>query len=74
MVQARRVERKPAGAASVCTGSTMGRDMMKHAEYQSGETSRSVDVPPVLEHLRAVAAEMREKLDACRKHEELAER
>jgi CHAD domain-containing protein len=44
--------------------------MTESAEYQSGETSRSVDVPPVLEHLRAVAADMREKLDACRKRGE----
>src|SRR6201996_6544238 len=68
MVQARRVERKRAGATSVCTGSTMGRDMTESAEYQSGQTARSVDAPPALEHLRAVAAEMLEQLDACRKH------
>jgi len=67
MVQARRAERKRAGAASVCTGSTMGRDMTEPAEYQPGQPGRSTEDPPVLAHLRAVAAEMREKLDACRK-------
>src|SRR6478609_6740743 len=65
MVQARRAERKRAGAASVCTGSTMGRDMTEPAEYQPGQPGRSTEDPPVLAHLRAVAAEMREKLDAC---------
>src|ERR1700733_5269036 len=68
MVQARPVERKRAGATSVCTGSTMGRDMTEPAEYQPEQTTPSVDAPPVLEHLRAVAAEMLEQLDACRKH------
>jgi CHAD domain-containing protein len=41
--------------------------MTESAEYQPGQTTRSIAAPPVLEHLRAVAAEMREKLDACRK-------
>lgn len=67
MVQARRAERKRAGAASVCTGSTMGRDMTEPAEYQPGQSGRSTEDPPLLAHLRAVTAEMREKLDACRK-------
>src|SRR3954447_2609157 len=68
MVQARGAERKRAGATSVCTGSTMGRDMTESAEYQPEEATRSIDAPPVLEHLRAVATEMREKLDACRRN------
>jgi CHAD domain-containing protein len=42
--------------------------MTESAEYQPGQTTRSIAAPPVLEHLRGVAAEMREKLDACRKH------
>jgi CHAD domain-containing protein len=42
--------------------------MTESAEYQPRQTSQSVDAPPVLAHLRAVAADMREKLDACRKH------
>jgi CHAD domain-containing protein len=46
----------------------MGRDMTEPAEYQPGQTTRSVDGPPALEHLRAVAAEMLAQLDACRKH------
>jgi CHAD domain-containing protein len=41
--------------------------MTETAEYQPSQPSRSTDDPPVLAHLRAVAAEMREKLDACRK-------
>jgi CHAD domain-containing protein len=41
--------------------------MTEPAEYQPGQTTRSTNAPPVLQHLRAVAAEMREKLDACRK-------
>ena len=45
----------------------MGRDMTEPAEYQPGQPGRSTEDPPVLAHLRAVAAEMREKLDACRK-------
>ena len=46
----------------------MGRDMTEPAEYQPGQITRSVDAPPALEHLRAVAAEMLAQLDACRKH------
>jgi CHAD domain-containing protein len=42
--------------------------MTESAEYQPGPNTRSVDAAPILAHLRAVAAEMREKLDACRKH------
>jgi CHAD domain-containing protein len=42
--------------------------MTEPAEYQPGQTTRSVDGPPALEHLRAVAAEMLAQLDACRKH------
>jgi CHAD domain-containing protein len=41
--------------------------MTESAEYQPGN-ARSGDAPPALAHLRAVAAEMRERLDACRKH------
>jgi CHAD domain-containing protein len=41
--------------------------MTEPAEYQPGQTSRSTEAPPVLAYLRAAAAEMREKLDACRK-------
>jgi CHAD domain-containing protein len=41
--------------------------MTESAAYQPEQTTRSVDAPPVLVHLRAVAAEMREMLDACRK-------
>jgi CHAD domain-containing protein len=41
--------------------------MTESAEYQPGQTSRSTQAPSVLAHLHAVAAEMREKLDACRK-------
>jgi CHAD domain-containing protein len=41
--------------------------MTESAEYQSGNTD-SGDAPPALAHLRAVAVEMRERLDACRKH------
>jgi CHAD domain-containing protein len=41
--------------------------MTEPAEYQPGQPGRSTEDPPVLAHLRAVAAEMREKLDACRK-------
>jgi CHAD domain-containing protein len=46
----------------------MGRDMTESAEYQPGQNTRSVDAPPALEHLSAVAAEMLAQLDACRKH------
>ncbi|HZD46903.1 MAG TPA: CHAD domain-containing protein, partial [Acidobacteriaceae bacterium] len=42
--------------------------MTEPAEYQPGQTTRSVDAPPALEHLRTVAAEMRDRLDSCRKH------
>ncbi|MFL6429109.1 MAG: CHAD domain-containing protein [Acidobacteriaceae bacterium] len=42
--------------------------MTESAEYQPGPTARSVEAAPIVVHLRAVAAEMREKLDACRKH------
>jgi CHAD domain-containing protein len=42
--------------------------MTESAEYQPGEATRSLDAPPALEHLRAVATEMRERLDACRKN------
>jgi CHAD domain-containing protein len=42
--------------------------MTEPAEYQPGQTTRSVDALPVLAHLRDVAAEMRDRLDACRKH------
>jgi CHAD domain-containing protein len=41
--------------------------MTETAEYQPAQSSRSTEAPPVLAHLSAVAAEMREKLDACRK-------
>jgi CHAD domain-containing protein len=46
----------------------MGRDMSEPAEYQPGQAAQSVDAPPLLQHLRVVADEMREKVDACRKH------
>jgi CHAD domain-containing protein len=42
--------------------------MTESAEYQPRPKARPLDAPPALAHLRAVAAEMREKLDACRKH------
>jgi CHAD domain-containing protein len=42
--------------------------MTEPAEYQSGQTNRSADAPPALAHLRAVAAEMLERLDACLKN------
>jgi CHAD domain-containing protein len=41
--------------------------MTETAEYQPEQTGRSTAAPPVLAHLHAVAAQMREKLDACRK-------
>lgn len=44
--------------------------MTESAEYQPGEGAQSVDAPPMLEHLREVAAAMRATLDACRKHDE----
>jgi CHAD domain-containing protein len=42
--------------------------MSQPAEYQPDQATRSVDAPPLLQHLRVVADEMREKVDACRKH------
>jgi CHAD domain-containing protein len=42
--------------------------MTEPAEYQSDHAAQSLDAPPLLQHLRAVADEMREKVDACRKH------
>jgi CHAD domain-containing protein len=50
----------------------MGRDMSEQAEYQprraTHSTTQSVlEHPPVLEHLRKVAGDMREEVDACRR-------
>lgn len=42
--------------------------MTELAEYQPGQTTRTADASRVLQHLHAVAADMHEKLDACRKH------
>jgi CHAD domain-containing protein len=42
--------------------------MSEPAEYQPDQAAQSVDAPPLLQHLRVVADEMREKVDACRKH------
>jgi CHAD domain-containing protein len=47
--------------------------MTEPAEYQPNADTRSVDVPPMLEHLREVAAAMRSMLDACRKDGEAPE-
>ena len=41
----------------------MGRDMTESAEYQPQPAHSA---PPVLEHLRKVAADMREEVEACR--------
>jgi CHAD domain-containing protein len=41
--------------------------MTEPAEYQPDADTRSAVVPPILEHLREVAAAMRSMLDACRK-------
>ena len=40
--------------------------MTEAAEYQSEPGSRSPSSPPILAYLQEVAAEMRERLDACR--------
>jgi CHAD domain-containing protein len=42
--------------------------MSEPAEYQPDQVTRSVDAPPLLQHLRVVADEMREEVDASRKH------
>jgi CHAD domain-containing protein len=42
--------------------------MTEPAEYQPDQAAQSVDAPPLLQHLRVVADEMREEVDACRKH------
>ncbi|HEY3988732.1 MAG TPA: CHAD domain-containing protein [Acidobacteriaceae bacterium] len=43
--------------------------MTESAEYQPGPDTEGANASPVLEHLRKVAEEMREKLDACRKRD-----
>lgn len=73
MVQARRVVRKRAGAVLVCTGSTMGRDMTEAAEYQPEQPAHSSDTSLALGHLRKLAADLREKVHACRHHGEQPE-
>jgi CHAD domain-containing protein len=42
--------------------------MTEAAEYQPQQDANASAAPPVLAHLRSVAKDMREKLDACRKH------
>ena len=51
----------------------MGRDMTESAEYQPEQPAHSSGISPALEHLRKLAADLRERVDASRHHGEQPE-